>query len=95
MRSKVIAKKNPWRCGADTFRAAWKISKLALTLLPETSNSNLEWDRATFTHIMERGRRCLIEMKRAGKISEELRRRIEYDLDLEQNRIQRVFMRAD
>ncbi len=77
------------------FQGRLENLKTRLALLPETTHSSVEWERETFTHIMERGRRSLTEMKRSGKISEDVRRRIEYDLDLEQNRIQRVFMRPD
>jgi CPA1 family monovalent cation:H+ antiporter len=46
-----------------------------------------------FPRLMDHARRHLKQMRRDGKISEEVRKRIEYDFDLEQQRIQRILGR--
>ena len=44
---------------------------------------------------MDRSRRRLATMRRRGLISEEVRRRIEYDFDMEEQRLKQVLARLE
>ena len=50
-------------------------------------------DRDLLPKLMNHARRHLAKMRRDGVISEEARRRIEYDFDMEEQRLQRYLSR--
>jgi Na+/H+ antiporter len=50
-------------------------------------------DRELFPKLMNHARQRLTKMRRMGEISEEVRRRIEHDLDMEEQRIKRLVTR--
>ncbi len=52
-------------------------------------------DREVFPKLMNHARHRLARMRRRGDISEEIRRRIEHDLDMEEQRIKRLVTRLD
>lgn len=50
-------------------------------------------ERQLFPQLMNHARRHLAQMRARGEISEDLRRRIEYDFDLDERRVQRILAR--
>ena len=60
---------------------------------PEINRKSARHERAFFPRLIEHTRNHLAAMRRDGLISEEVRRKIEYDFDLEEQRIQRVLAR--
>jgi hypothetical protein len=64
-----------------------------LALLPEASRYAASKDRDLFAGLMNRSRRRLTRMRRRGQITEEVRRRIEYDFDMEEQRVLRLLDR--
>jgi len=56
----------------------------------KTNRKSSTLEKKLFPELMEHARRHLAEMRRDGAISEDVRRRIEYDFDLEEQRIQRA-----
>lgn len=50
-------------------------------------------ERKIFPQLMNHARRHLAQMRDRGEISEDLRRRIEYDFDLDERRVQRILSR--
>lgn len=55
--------------------------------------ASLVREKTIFPHLMNHVRLQLKELRRQGRISEEIRRRIEYDLDVEEQRLQRFILR--
>ena len=64
-----------------------------LALPHEVSRYAASKDRDLLPKLMNRARRHLAKMRRDGLISEEARRRIEYDFDMEEQRLQRYLSR--
>lgn len=52
-------------------------------------------ERRIFPQLMNHARRHLAQMRDRGEISEDLRRRIEYDFDLDERRVQRILARYE
>ncbi len=52
-------------------------------------------ERRIFPQLMNHARRHLAQMRDRGEISEDLRRRIEYDFDLDERRVQRILSRYE
>ena len=52
-------------------------------------------DRHLISKLMDRSRRRLATMRRRGLISEEVRRRIEYDFDMEEQRLKQLLARIE
>ena len=52
-------------------------------------------DRDLLSKLMDHSRRRLATMRRRGLISEEVRRRIEYDFDMEEQRLKQVLARLE
>jgi Na+/H+ antiporter, bacterial form len=50
-------------------------------------------ERKIFPHLMNHARRHLARMRDRGEISEEMRRHIEYDFDLDERRVERILAR--
>jgi monovalent cation/hydrogen antiporter len=66
-----------------------------LALLPEVSRYAASKERDLFARLMNRSRRRLTRMRRRGQITEEVRRRIEYDFDMEEQRVLRLLDRLE
>jgi monovalent cation/hydrogen antiporter len=64
-----------------------------LTLAPEMNLYAANKDRDLLPKLMNQARRHLARMRRQGDISEDVRRRIEQDFDMEEQRIKRLLSR--
>jgi hypothetical protein len=67
--------------------------KERLALPTEINRYAASKDRELFPKLMNHARQRLTKMRRRGEISEEVRRRIEQDLDIEEQRIKRLATR--
>ncbi len=60
---------------------------------PEINRQSVRHEREFFPRLIEHTRNRLTELRRKGLISEDVRRKIAYDFNLEEQRIQRVLGR--
>jgi len=61
----------------------------------ETNRNSAPREKELMVRLTEEARRHLAELRRRGIISENVRQRIEYDFDLEEQRIQRILSRFE
>ena len=79
----------------DHYQDRLKALRQRLALPREVNRYVVIKDRDLLPKLMNYARRRLARMRRRGIISEEIRRRIERDFDMEEERLQRLLARLD